>query len=152
MKPLPEVETAKQLMNEAMKWSVMKWLREKKRVRKAADQANAALDRRSEELKQRWPHTLRTTYESLAAESSASGANGRSREKGTGKESAGSAMARKLREADLEALRAKMLAEETFDAAEQKLSTSLAREGCLKAIQAWELHENAIVQSEKCAG
>ena len=41
MKTLPEVETAKQLMNEAIRWSVITWLREKKRVRKTADQANA---------------------------------------------------------------------------------------------------------------
>ena len=45
MHKLPEVEEAKALMNEATEWSVMKWLREKKRVRKVADQANAALDK-----------------------------------------------------------------------------------------------------------
>ena len=152
MKPLPEVENAKQLMHEAMKWSVMTWLREKKRVRKTADQANAALDRLSQELKQRWPKPLRTSYEALAAQKSAAKANGRSREQGNGKESVDSAMARKLREADDQALHARMLAEETFDEAERKLSTSLAREGCLKAIQSWDLQEQAIVHSEKCAG
>lgn len=151
MNRLPEVETAKQLMNEAMKWSVMTWLREKKRVRKTADQANAALDRLSEILKQRWPNTIRANYENLASENCASKTNPRTRDKATARESADCLMARKLREADNEALRARMLAEETFDEAERKLSTSLAREGCRKAIQAWELQEKAIVQSEKCA-
>ena len=42
MDKLPEVETAKALMNEAVTWSVMKWLREKNRVRQTADRANAA--------------------------------------------------------------------------------------------------------------
>ncbi len=32
----------------------------------------------------------------------------------------------------------------TFDEAEKQLSTSLAREGCRKAIQSWDLHEAAI--------
>ncbi|HEX4783648.1 MAG TPA: hypothetical protein VH350_04865, partial [Candidatus Sulfotelmatobacter sp.] len=54
MEKLPEVETARTLMTEAMRWSVVRWLREKKRVRKTADQANAALDRLSEEIQQRW--------------------------------------------------------------------------------------------------
>ena len=55
MEKLPEVETAKALMTEAMVWSVMKWLREKKRVRKTADLANAALDQLSAVTRQRWP-------------------------------------------------------------------------------------------------
>jgi hypothetical protein len=41
-----------------------------------------------------------------------------------------------------------MDAEETFDEAERQLSTSLAREGCRKAIQSWELHEKAIRRAE----
>src|ERR1035437_5008862 len=65
---LPEVETAKALMTEAVTWSVMRWLREKKRVRKTADQANAALDQLSEAIRQRWPDQVRTAYEALAAQ------------------------------------------------------------------------------------
>ena len=64
-KTLPEVETAKALMTEAMTWSVMKWLREKKRVRKTADSANAALDQASRAVRERWPQPIRTAYEAL---------------------------------------------------------------------------------------
>ena len=41
MRKLAEVEDAKALMTEPMGWSVVKWLSQKKRVRKAADLANA---------------------------------------------------------------------------------------------------------------
>jgi hypothetical protein len=39
-------------------------------------------------------------------------------------------------------------AEETFDQADKKLSTSLAREGARKAILSWVLYEKAIVKAE----
>ncbi len=68
MEKLLEVETARTLMTEAMTWSVMKWLREKKRVRKTADLANAALDQLSEAMRQAWPDRIKTTYEALAAQ------------------------------------------------------------------------------------
>jgi hypothetical protein len=41
-----------------------------------------------------------------------------------------------------------MDAEHTFDEAERLLSTSLAREGCQKAIRSWDLHEKAIRRAE----
>ena len=118
MDKLPEVETAKALMTEAVAWSVMKWLREKKRVRKTADQANAALDQLHQAVKDRWPDGVRAVY------------------------------AKKVKEADDEAFRAHMDAEATFDEAEKLLSTSLAREGCRKAILSWDLHEKAIRKAE----
>lgn len=49
-----EVEEAKAVMSEAIEWSVIKWLREKKRVRKMADVANARLDGRLEDLRSQW--------------------------------------------------------------------------------------------------
>ncbi len=146
MKRLAEVETAKGLMTEAMKWSVMTWLREKKRVRKAADQANAALDRVSSELKKQWPETVRSAYATLADDVSGGRSNGRIRQN---PDPQASSIAKKLKDADDEAYRARMSAERTFDDAEKRLSTALAREGCLKAIQAWELHEKAIREAEK---
>ncbi len=54
MGTLAEVEEAKAVMTEALEWSVLKWLREKKRVRKIADVANASLDQRLEDLRSRW--------------------------------------------------------------------------------------------------
>ncbi|MFZ0733082.1 MAG: hypothetical protein WAM79_12210 [Candidatus Sulfotelmatobacter sp.] len=137
MNKLPEVETAKALMMEAMDWSVMKWLREKKRVRAAADKANDALDGLNQEIKLNWPETLRSEYQSLSAKaaqiSNSSGDN---------------AILRKIKEGDDEARRARADAEETFDEAEAQLSTRLAREGCRKAIVSWELHEKAIAAAE----
>src|SRR5438094_9715410 len=75
MERLPEVETAKALMNQAMTWSVMKWLREKKSVRKTADHANAALDRSSQAVRERWPEPIRLIYEALAAQTRGSHAS-----------------------------------------------------------------------------
>ena len=151
MKTLSEVEIAKELMMEATKWSVLKWLREKKRVRRAADQANAALDGLDAEIKQRWPDTFRMAYEALATESAGVQAKGHIRPKPSSAGSSSvSAIARRVKTADEEAHRARMLAEKTFDEAERRLSTNLARQGCVQAIQSWELHEKAIREAESC--
>src|SRR5579864_8603782 len=68
MEKIPEVEAAKTLMTEAVSWSVMKWLREKKRVRKAADQANTALDQLNQAVKESWPDSVRGAYASLVTQ------------------------------------------------------------------------------------
>jgi hypothetical protein len=149
MKKITEVEAAKVLMNEAVMWSVLKWLREKKRVRKTADQANAALDQLNQSVKDRWPDSVRVAYASLVTQGSGNATvpsqptppppviDPQSR-----------LSAKKVKEADDAAHRARMDAEETFDEAERQLSTSLAREGCRKAIQSWEFHERAIRRAE----
>jgi hypothetical protein len=146
MEKLPEVETARTLMTEAMRWSVVRWLREKKRVRKTADQANAALDRLSEEIQQRWADPLRAAYTALPARFSTARSH---------KAQASSAaapdivlVASQIKESDDAADGARMDAEETFDRAEKQLSTALAREGCRKAIYSWDLHEKAIRKAE----
>lgn len=149
MEKLPEVETAKALMNEAMTWSVMKWLREKKNVRKTADVANAALDQMSESLKRRWPDSVRAAYEALRAESATNKTRPAQSNQKAANDPQVSTIARKLKQADDEAYSARMQAEDTFDEAERILSTSLAREGCLKAIRSWDLHEKAIRQAEE---
>ena len=56
--------------------------------------------------------------------------------------------ARQIKQADDQAYRAHMDAEDTFDEAERQLSTRLAREGAAKAILSWELHESAIRKAE----
>jgi hypothetical protein len=142
MQTLPEVQTAKLLMTEAVNWSVMKWLREKKRVRAAADQANAALDRLRRSIGQQWRDDVKTAYLAVA---SANGAK-----KGAPNGSGDCIrLAGQIKHADEDARHARMDAEETFDKAEKRLSTSLAREGCRKAIRSWELHEHAIHLAEK---
>lgn len=120
MGKLAEVEEAKTVMTEAIEWSVIRWLREKKRVRKIADRANAFLDRRLDETRARWDKQLLAAYRE------------------------GDGDARKLRQATDQAYRARMDAEATFDEAEKQLSTALAREGCRKAIHSWELYERAL--------
>ena len=127
MGKLPEVEEAKALMTEAVDWSVLKWLREKKRVRKTADRANALLDRLLEEGHAHWDKQLLAAYRDSGA------------------------AARKFRQADEAAHQARMKAEAIFDDAEKQLSTALAREGCRQTIHSWELYEKAIRLAREAA-
>src|SRR5208337_1928667 len=62
---MPEVEKAKALMTVAVDWSVMRWLAEKKKVRTAADIANAALDALDREIKSSWSDELKAAYDDL---------------------------------------------------------------------------------------
>ena len=148
MEKIPEVETAKALMNEAVVWSVMKWLREKKRVRKAADQANAALDRLNQAVKDRWPDTIKAAYHVLISQAHSAAARSQQKSPSPVLAAEAAVLARRIKEADDEAYRARMDAEKTFDDAERQLSTALAREGCRKAILSWDLHEKAIRKAE----
>lgn len=129
-------------MNEAQAWSVMKWLREKKNVRKTADEANAALDRLNDSIKKKWNEEVKAAYEELVS------SNGEANRASVTIDREASLIAKKIKEADDQARRARQDAEDTFDKAEKLLSTSLAREGCRKAIYSWELHENAIRKAE----
>jgi len=149
MEKVPAVETAKALMTEAVGWSVMKWLREKKTVRKVADQANAALDQLDQAVKNRWPGDVSAAYATLGKNANGDHRSHRQPEQ-TSSATNGEAVrtAKKIKEADEEAHQARMDAEETFDIAEKQLSTALAREGCRKAIRSWELHEKAIRKAE----
>lgn len=149
MEKIPAVETAKALMTEAVAWSVMKWLREKKAVRKVADQANAALDQLNLEVKNRWPEDVRAAYETLLEPGSGNNrAHGRHQATSPVMDPQAIICAKRVKEADEEAHRARLDAEGTFDDAEKQLSTALAREGCRKAIHSWELHEKAIRKAE----
>ena len=151
MRKLPEVEEAKALMAEAMAWSVMKWLKEKKRVRKVADKANAALDSLHDTVKAHWTHEVASAYRELSPE--AGSAKKERRERANSQQTNDIDMevrtfARQMKDADDQAYQARMDAEHTFDEAERILSTRLAREGCQKAIRSWELHEKAIRRAE----
>lgn len=149
MEKLPQVETARALMTDAMKWSVLKWLREKKKVRKTADIANEVLDRLSVARRAFWRRDVREAYDRLESETQSAGSkhtcSGRSP---TDNNSEAWIIARKIKEAEGEAYRARIIAEQTFEDAEKQLSTALAREGCMKAIRAWELLEKAIRKAE----
>ncbi len=148
MESIPQVEVAKALMIEATSWSVVKWLREKKRVRKAADQANAALDELREAVKERWPETTRAAYEALLLPEEGSATPRHPRKVANKIGPQATLTVRKIKDADEEAYRTRMDAERLFDDAEKQLNISLAREGCRRAIQSWELFEQAIRKAE----
>jgi hypothetical protein len=149
MRKLPQVQEAKELMNEAIEWSVFKWMFEKPRVRETADRANDALDRLERTVKARWSDQLKTAFGELSAKTA-----GASRGHPKGQQPSQTIdpqirlLLEKVKEADDAARHARMDAEETFDEAERQLSTGLAREGCTKAVHSWELHEKAIRRAE----
>ncbi len=137
MANLPEVRDARAVMTEAMDWSVMKWLSEKKRVRRLADAANARLDQVEKELRARWKPQVEKAYAALRSSTSPLADNETLR------------LARSIRHAHDEALKLRMEAEATFDKAEKRLSTSLARDACQIALRGWDAHEEAVRRSEK---
>lgn len=149
MRKLPEVEEAKELMNEAVDWSVFKWMFEKPRVRETADRANDVLDRLERTVKSHWSEVVKIAFKKLSGK-----AQGTPRGQQKGAQAAQITapqvilLLEKIKEADDAARRARMDAEKTFDEAERQLSTNLAREGCKKAIHSWELHEKAIRRAE----
>lgn len=139
MRKLAEVEEAKALMTEAVDWSVMRWLKDKKQVRKLADKANEALWAMQKQVKASWGSELKAAYCELSGEE----------HKHKGAISAEAKhLAKEVKEADDEAYRAHMDAEQTFDLAEKRMSTSMARDGAHKAILSWELYEKAIRKAE----
>src|SRR5690242_14910057 len=80
MHKLIPVEQAKALMNEAIEWSVWRWLLEKKRVRTAADAAVDALNAEDKNVKAAWSDDLKKAYLELELEASMNG-NSRARQK-----------------------------------------------------------------------
>lgn len=148
MKKLPAVEEAKALMTEATDWSLFRWLFEKRTVRETADQANAALDKMNRAVKSRWSSDVKAAYKELSTK--AGGAAGRRNGEPASQmiNSEIRLYAKRVKQADDAARRARMDAEETFDEAERLLNTALAREGCQKAIHQWELDEKAIRTAE----
>lgn len=131
MKIPTEVEQARALMSEAIDWSVMKWLREKKRVRKSADQANEILNAAEADLYRGWGLKFRSAYEKSGAASPET-----------------KQLASRIRREHDAANKFRLQAEQTFDLAEKRLSTALAREGCRQAIEGWDHHLEAIRLAE----
>lgn len=151
MKKLAEVEDAKALMKEAMEWSMFKWLWEKSRVRRVADEANVALDNLNRTTKRKWSEEAKQAYRHLEAEKDHPKRNGKqqaSNAPGAGGDAELVARLRRVKDADEKAHAARMQAEETFDNAEKQLSTGMAVEGCRQAIHSWNLHEKALREAE----
>jgi len=136
MRRLAAVEEAKALLTEALDWSVWHWMTEKGRVRQVADRGTASLEEADQEAKASWSVDLKHAYRDL--------------EEGTvhDVDPKIKAAAKRVKEADDEAYRARMDAEQTFDEAERRLSASMAREGARKAILAFDLREQSIRKAE----
>ena len=154
MQKLIAVEEAKELMNRAKDWSVWRWLMEKSRVRAAADRAVGALSDAEKKVKAGWSDELKKAYRELEAHAALEG-NGKTkrqyekaRAEASGIDPKVKLAVRRVKDADGEAERARLDAEQTFDEAEKKISASLAREGARKAIESWELREKAIRKAE----
>ena len=152
---IKEVEAAKQLMAEAVNWSVVKWLAEKKRVRKTSDIANDSLDAFDKEVKASWSSELKAAYAELPrigmpAEQAVTPSNGNGKKADIDPKI--NLLAKALKQADEEAYRAHLLAEDTFERAEKRLSTSMARDGSRQAILSWESKEKAILKSQAATG
>ncbi len=140
MRKLAAVEEAKELFNEAKDWGVWRWLLEKKRVRAAADVANAALDEADASVKAGWSEELKRAYRELEP--------GRRGKRQLEVNPEIQRLATQVKEADERAYEAHLDAERMFDEAERRLSASMAREGAERAIESWVLHEKAIRKAE----
>jgi len=158
MKKLPAVEDARAIMTQGMEWGVWKWLTEKKRVRAIADVARAALDDQEMKVKLTWSDEHKLAYNQLVSENGdARQARGKSKSKAAKSVPSGGvdpkvlAAVTKVKEADDDAYNAHEDAEEVFAEAERKMSTSGAREGARKALEAYDLHEAAIRKAEALA-
>jgi hypothetical protein len=158
MHKIPEVEEAKLLMIEAAdKWSLWKWLTEKKRLRRTADTAVAALADAEKQVKAEWPDDLRKAYAEVAAEVEAEQDPAAKKKLDKARKDAANvdakikAAARRVYEADDEAERARLEAEDTFAEAEKRMSTDMARQGSRQAVASWEMRESAIRKAEIAA-
>jgi len=154
MQKLAAVEEAKAVMNQAKDWSVWRWLMEKSKVRKAADTAVDALSALEKQVKAGWDDDLKKSYRELEAQANmetdpkAKRQFEKARKEATGIDPKIKLAVRRVKEADDEAYRARMDAEQAFADAERQMSASMAREGARKAIESWELREKAIRKAE----
>ena len=114
MQKLSPVEEAKALMREATDWSVWSWLTEKRRLRTTADAAWEALEELDRKVKGGWSDDLKKAW----------------RAKNTRDIDPELALAiQRVTEAEAKWREARINAEATFDEAERRMSTSMAREG-----------------------
>ncbi|MBZ5592876.1 MAG: hypothetical protein LAP39_11615 [Acidobacteriia bacterium] len=154
MHKLMEVEEARVLMTEGKEWGVWRWLWEKSRARATSDRAVDALADAEKKVKASWSDDLKKAYRELEAQASLNGNLKGKRRYEKAKEEAKDvdleikSVVQRVKEADDEAERARLDAEDTFDEAERRLSTDMAREGAQKAMDSWDLREKAIRKAE----
>jgi hypothetical protein len=152
MRKLAAVEDAREIMKEAMDWSLWRWMLEKGRVRDIADRATAVLDRANQNAKAGWSDDLKRAYQELVEDGQRSRSARRSehavQQPALIIDPLLRDLAKQLKEADEAAERATLAAERTFDEADRLISTSMAREGARKALKSYDLRELAIRKSE----
>lgn len=129
-------------MTEAQDWGIWRWLTEKRKVRLAADSCNDALARAEKHVIDSWPDEMRVAYDQLA--------DGK-RKRSSKIDAELMETVRKVKEALDEAERVRLDAEDIFDRADRALSTSMAKQGTSRAIEAWEMREKAIRKAESAA-
>ncbi len=158
MEKLVAVEEAKALLSVAKDWSILKWLAEKKRVRRVADEGTAALDQAEQKVKATWSEALRKAYADLSAPSADDDDPFAAAEQEFVKQHSAEIPEHireavlRVKEADDVAYRARMTAERTFDDAERHLSASMARKGAEQAIAAYDVRYKAIAEAEALQG
>ncbi len=156
MRKLSAVDEAKAIMTQGLEWGVWKWMLEKKRVREIADEARAALDEFEMRVKATWSDDLKIAYNHLVSENG-DAKPARQKTKGEKREEAPKndpevmAAVKRVKEADDAAYNAHEDAEDVFAEAEKRMSTSMARDGARKALEAYQLHESAIRKAEALA-
>jgi hypothetical protein len=154
MQKLIPVEEAKALMKEAIDWSLWGWLTEKRKLRTTADRAWEALDELEKKVKGAWSDDLKAAWREVEARAAAGGNARARRQYEKAQEEARDVApeiklaAERLKEAEIEADAAHVKAEETFDEADRRMSTSMACEGTRQAIDAWEMREKVIRKAE----
>ncbi len=156
MQKLAAVEEAKTLFNEAKEWGVWKWLTEKSKVRRTADAAWEALEACEKKVKAEWGDDLKKAYREAVAEAEAA-VDGKAKARHKLEKAQEEAKevdpkikssAKQLKKAEDDADKLHWQAEGTFDEADRRLSTSMAREGSQQAIDAWEAREKVIRKAE----
>ena len=157
MHKLVPVEDARALMTEAQRWSVWRWLTEKKKVRAIADKATAALNQENENVKCSWSDDVNRAYNEVIAEASLNGdpttkrAYEKAKKEAMGIDAKVKTAARRAKEADDAGYHATMEAEDMFAEAERRMSASMARDAAQKALESYDLREAAIRKSEAAA-
>jgi hypothetical protein len=152
MKTIDSVEAAKAFMASAIDWSILHWLAEKRKVRQIADRGTAALDEEERRIKSTWPEDLTNAYAALCPPSDddpyAAAEYEFAKQQADSLPDAIRERARRVREADDEATRARLAAEQAFDDAERRMSTALARRGAELAIEAYDIRYKALAEAE----
>lgn len=154
MQKLEVVEKARALMTEGQGWPVWRWLFEKGTVREAADRATEALEAANKKVKSSWSDDLKKAYAESMAQAAlernprATKQYERAKQEAQDVDPKVKQVAKRVREADEEALRATTDAEAMFAEAEKRLSVSVAREAAQKALDSYDLREKAIRKAE----